>query len=154
MKLEDEIKQYSFRSNFQKAIINLKYTHHWFCRAELEILKPYGIQPQHFNVLRIVRGASPEPISPGNILEVMIDRGRDLTRLVDKLVKMGYLSKCCCPTNRRRMDITITEEGLNVTSEISNKLESHFEEINALNEEEAAQLSDLLDKLRSKSKNI
>lgn len=150
MKIEEQIKQSTFRDPFHKAMINLKYTHYWFCAGETKIFKKYGIQPQHFNVLRIVKGSRPKPISPGRIIEVMIDSGRDLTRLVDKLVKLGYLDRAICPSNRRQVDITITEEGLEITDKITEEVNEYLDSFGSLTADEAIQLSDLLDKLRSK----
>ena len=87
MNFEDQIRQTKFRNNFLKAILNLKYTSSLYNSKEVEVFKKYGILAQHFNVMRIVRGVHPDSVSPGKILEVMLDSGRDLTRLVDKLVK-------------------------------------------------------------------
>lgn len=149
MKFEDQIQQTSFRNNFLKAILNLKYTSSWYNAKEGEIFKSQGILAQHYNVLRIVRGAFPEPVSPGKILEVMLDTGRDLTRLVDKLVKLGLLTRSTCPSNRRRVDINITEAGLELTDAVGQELDVFLDGIETLNSEESEQLSSLLDKLRN-----
>ena len=118
MNFEDQIRQTKFRNNFMKAILNLKYTSSLYNSKEVEVFKKYGVLAQHFNVMRIVKGAHPDAVSPGKILEVMLDPGRDLTRLVDKLVKLGLLLRSTCPSNRRRVDINITEEGLALTEKI------------------------------------
>ncbi len=149
MNFEDQIQQTSFRNNFIKAILNLKYTASWYNAMEVEVFKKHGILAQHFNVLRIVKGASPDPVSPGKILEVMLDSGRDLTRLVDKLVKLGLLSRSTCPSNRRKVDINITEEGVKLTDAVSAEINDFVDGIASLNDEESKQLSALLDKLRN-----
>ena len=149
MKFEDQIQQTKFRNNFIKAILNLKYTASWYNAMEVEVFKKYGILAQHFNVLRIVKGAQPDPVSPGKILEVMLDSGRDLTRLVDKLVKLGLLSRSTCPSNRRKVDINITEEGVKLTDAVSEEIDAFVDGLGSLNDEESQQLSTLLDKLRN-----
>lgn len=149
MKFEDKIQQTVFRNNFMKAILNLKYTSSSYNSKEVEVFKKHGILAQHFNVLRIVNGAHPDSVSPGKILEVMLDQGRDLTRLVDKLVKLGLLIRSTRPSNRRRVDINITEEGLALTEKVSKDVDVFFDSIDTLTDKESEQLSNLLDKLRN-----
>lgn len=149
MNFEDQIRQTKFRNNFIKAILNLKYTASWYNAMEVEVFKRHGILAQHFNVLRIVKGASPDPVSPGKILEVMLDSGRDLTRLVDKLVKLGLLSRSTCPSNRRKVDINITKEGIQLTDKVSAEINDFVDGISSLSDEESLQLSNLLDKMRN-----
>jgi len=149
MNFEEKIQQKSFRNNFLKAVLNLKYTAGWYNAMEVEVFKRHGILAQHYNVLRIVKGASPEPVSPGKILEVMLDTGRDLTRLVDKLVKLGLLTRSTRPSNRRKVDISITDEGMKLTDEIGDEINAFLDGIGTLNSEESEQLSTLLDKLRN-----
>ncbi|MDC1508402.1 hypothetical protein N8364_01895 [Saprospiraceae bacterium] len=149
MNFEDQIRQTKFRNNFLKAILNLKYTSSLYNSKEVEVFKKYGILAQHFNVMRIVRGVHPDSVSPGKILEVMLDSGRDLTRLVDKLVKLGLLIRSTCPYNRRRVDINITEEGLALTDKIGKDVDVFLDSIETLTDKESEQLSNLLDKLRN-----
>lgn len=148
MEFSKVIKQKSFVSEYHKALLNLWYTSNLLRDRQDRIFKRYNIKPQHYNVLRIVRGHHPRPATPGYILEVMIDKGRDLTRLVDKLVKMGLLNRCTYERNRRMVSITITDKGLDLVKEIQLKLDIMLAETQSLSEEEAAQLSQLLDKLR------
>ncbi len=149
MNFEDQIRQTKFRNNFMKAILNLKYTSSLYNSKEVEVFKKYGVLAQHFNVMRIVKGAHPDAVSPGKILEVMLDPGRDLTRLVDKLVKLGLLLRSTCPSNRRRVDINITEEGLALTEKIGKDVAAFLDSIDTLTDKESEQLSNLLDKLRN-----
>lgn len=149
MNFEDQIQQNIFRNDFVKAILNLKYTSNWYNSREAVIFKKHKLLAQHFNVLRIVKGAHPNAVSPGKILEVMLDQGRDLTRLVDKLVKLGLLTRSTCPENRRRVDIKITEEGIDLTDKVSRDIDSFLDKMNSLTNEESKVLSDLLDKLRN-----
>ncbi|NNF33544.1 MAG: winged helix DNA-binding protein [Saprospiraceae bacterium] len=148
MEFSKVIKQKSFVSDYHKALLNLWYTSNLVRDRQERIFKRYSIKSQHYNVLRIVRGQHPNPATPGYILEVMIDKGRDLTRLVDKMVKMGLLNRCTHEHNRRMVSITITDKGLDLVEEIQVKLDNMLAETQSLSDEEAVQLSDLLDKLR------
>ena len=148
MEFAKAIKQKSFVSEYHKALLNLWYTYSATRDRQERIFKKYNIKSQHYNVLRIVKGQYPNPATPGYILEVMIDKGRDLTRLVDKLVKMGLLERCTNSDNRRMVSITITEKGLKLVDEIKDILDQQLYSTRNLTEEEAAQLNLLLDKFR------
>ena len=147
MGIKEAIKQDKFDSNQLMATVNIIYTANWLRDQNAPIYKAHGILSQHYNILRIVRGSHPKPVTPGYIKEVMLDKGRDLTRLVDKLVKLNYLERCLCEHNRRKMEITITKAGLDLITVISKGSEPLFK-AQPLTEEEGLQLSNLLDKLR------
>ena len=150
MSIEQDIKQASFKTNLEKAVVNLLYTYNWLRDNSQDIYKPYGLKMQHYNVLRILKGKYPEVISPGEIKEVMLDKSPDLTRLLDKLVDMNLVERQLCPENRRRMDITITKNGLDLLNLLSKQQDKLTSEIaNRLSEDEANHLSQLLDKMRS-----
>ncbi|HEY8916321.1 MAG TPA: MarR family transcriptional regulator, partial [Chitinophaga sp.] len=91
MRIEEAIKQGKFSNNFHKALVNLIFTSNWLRDANAEIFKKYDILPQHFNALRIIKGRHPKPVSAGEIKEVLLDKASDVTRLLDKLVKQGYV---------------------------------------------------------------
>lgn len=147
MGIKEEIKQSSFESNRVMSIINIFYTANWLRDKGQPIYKKHGILSQHYNILRIVKGRSPKPVSPGDIKAVMLDKGRDLTRLIDKLVSLEFLDRKLCEHNRRKMEITITEKGLKIVDAVSIDNEKMFKQLN-LTEAEALQLSNLLDKVR------
>lgn len=150
MKIENAIKQNKFESIQQKAMINLMYTANWLRDEQIELFKSYDLLPQHYNVLRIIKGKHPHPVSPSDIKDVMIDKGNDVTRLVDKLVKLKLVDRNLCPENRRKIDIHLTKHGLKFIDEIARKLQPRFRSIKArLTDKEAEVLSDLLDKIRS-----
>lgn len=149
MKIENEIKQYQFESNVHKALINLLYTNNWHRDLLQSIFKEFDLQQQHYNILRILKGSHPEPVSPGYIKEVMLDKGTDLTRLLDKLERKSFIVRNLCPSNRRKIDINLTKEGLELLNRIRPVFNNLSNQIsNNLTEDEAETLSNLLDKLR------
>jgi DNA-binding MarR family transcriptional regulator len=148
MEIGEVIKQTAFSSPAHKAKINLLYTYHWMRDQYRPVFKKHGILEQHYNVLRIVNGKDPEPAYPSHIISVMIDKKRDLTRLVDKLVKKGLLSRGSCESNRRRVEIFITEAGKALIDEVAQDMAKVDGKLNYLTDEEAEQLSVLLDKWR------
>lgn len=148
MDIEKVIKQNKFQNSYHKAMINLIYTSNYFRDAHMAVFKPFDLQSQHFNILRILNGRHPEPATPGYIKDVMLDKGRDLTRLIDKLESMGWVQRTACPENKRKIHINLTSEGLEKVGIISSRLDNQYDKMNFLSEEEYEQLSRLLDKMR------
>lgn len=148
-KIEKAINQEKFKSFHHKMVVNLLYTSNWIRDQQMEIFRPKGLLPQHFNILRILKGRDPEPASAGQIKEVMLDKAPDLTRLVDKLVKMELVDRRMCPANRRQVEIFLTEKGRRMIAELNDKVAMIEKEYTKhLTSDEARQCSDLLDKLR------
>ena len=85
MKLEEEIKQATFKNEFHKSIINIVYTSGWLSTILTQRLKPYDISIQQFNILRILRGQHPKPATVLLIQERMLDKMSNASRLVEKL---------------------------------------------------------------------
>lgn len=134
-----------FPSNKVKALINIKYTANWLSSNENEFFKPYGISPQQFNILRILRGAG-EAIKVQVIKDRMIERAPNATRLMDKLCDKKFIERIRCDHDRRVVYIKISKQGLELLKEIDTSLNLDY--LGNLTEKEAAQLSDLLDKIR------
>lgn len=150
MGISKEIRQQNFKSNYEKAVINVLFTHNWLRDQYKGFFDQWDIKSQHYNILRIIKGRHPEPAYPGEIKEVMLDKSPDLTRLLDKLVRLNLIQRELCPTNRRKMEITLTNHGLKTLEDIMTKQQEidNSRKIE-LSEDEAEQLSNLLDKLRS-----
>jgi MarR family transcriptional regulator, 2-MHQ and catechol-resistance regulon repressor len=128
-----------------KALINIKYTANWLYSKESDYFKTFGISPQQFNILRILRGAE-EAIKVQTIKERMIERAPNATRLMDKLCDKNLIERVRCEHDRRVVYINISKQGLTLLSEID--VESRINFIDNITEEEAKTLSDLLDKIR------
>ncbi len=134
-----------FINNKVKALINIKYTANWINSHENEFFKPYGISPQQFNILRILRGAG-EPIKVQVIKDRMIERAPNATRLMDKLCDKNLIHRVRCEGDRRVVYINISKEGLKLLKQIDGNIKLDF--LENLTEEEATTLSSLLDKIR------
>ena len=148
MKLEEAIKQKKFGNEFEKAVVNILYTASWLEGINIQRFKPHGISPQQYNVLRILRGSHPNPVMLGEITERMIDKNSNATRLVEKLRLKGFLKRDICKTNRRQVDITITQKGLSLLSELDAHIEEWQNQHLKIKKSEVQQLNELLDKLR------
>ena len=147
-RIEEEIHQVKPFPNMQtKALINVIFTASWIETQQAQTLKPFGISIQQYNILRILRGMRPEPATVKLLIERMIDKNSNASRLVDKLLKKGYVERHACQEDRRRVDVFITDAGLKVIEEIAKDMEQEMADMH-LTDEEASQLSDLLDKMR------
>ncbi|RPI72757.1 MAG: MarR family transcriptional regulator [Ignavibacteriales bacterium] len=148
MSIEEEISQEHFRNKHHKSAVNVIYTFNWLYEKTMELLKPFGLTIQQFNILRILRGQHPEPATVKLLKERMMDKMSDASRLVEKLRKKGLVDRRICDKDRRNVDVLITEEGLLLLKNIDSH-EKEFDKIMAnLSSEEMDQLNDLLDKLR------
>tara|TARA_R110001592_G_scaffold5169_5_gene28611 strand:- start:8795 stop:9232 length:438 start_codon:yes stop_codon:yes gene_type:complete len=134
-----------FTSNKVKALINIKYTSNWLSSRENEFFKPYGISPQQYNILRILRGAK-DQIKVQIVKDRMIERAPNATRLMDKLCDKNLIERERCEHDRRVVYVKISEVGLDLLSTIDDIKNVSF--LDNLSEEEATILSNLLDKIR------
>lgn len=136
----------TFKSNRLKAFINLKYTANWLSSMENEYFKPFGISPQQYNILRILRGAG-QKMKVQIVKERMVERAPNATRLMDKLCEKDLISRKRCEEDRRVVYVEITKDGLQLLTDIDNAPE-RLNLVDNLSDEEAVQLSNLLDKMR------
>lgn len=149
MKIGDAIKQKEFKSEFQKLFINIIYTANWLNNESIKTLKPFGISPQQYNVLRILKGQHPNAITVNNIIDRMLDKSSNASRLVDKLKQKGLVERDVCNNDRRQVDIKITIKGIAIVDEISKKMDSFNNIKDAITIEEAEKMNTILDKLRN-----
>jgi len=148
MGLEKDIQQSSFSGQNQKAVINLIYTYHWVTEQIKIILFEEDITLQQYNILRILRGSDPRPLSTLTIRERMLDKMSDTSRIVDRLLVKKLVSKRLCNSDKRLVDVSITSEGKAMLQRIDardNEMRSVMEK---LDEDELTTLNGLLDKLR------
>ena len=148
MRIEEEIKQTKPFPNPQtKALVNLTFTASWIEGEQAKFLKPFGISIQQYNILRILKGMRPKPATVKTLIERMIDKNSNASRLVDKLLKKGLVERNACMEDRRRVDVLITEEGLKMIDDVADGMKNSPVLLH-LTDEESNQLSDLLDKMR------
>lgn len=148
MRIEDEIKQAAFKDDFQKAYINLVFTAGWLQQQQSAFFKEYGLTLPQFNILRILRGQHPKPATVNMLIERMLDKTSNASRIVDKLETKALVTRTVCPSNRRAVDIRITPAGLELLGRLDELMQRQRLGMENLTSEEAAQLSHLLDKIR------
>lgn len=148
MRLEDEIAQKKFKSDYHKALVNVIYTNNWIMSVQNDLFKKHGLTTQQYNILRILRGQYPNPASIKTIRARMLDKMSDASRIVEKLRVKGWVQREISPSDRRNVDVVITEKGLLVLEKMDPFMDQIMYSMQNLNETEVAQLNDLLDKFR------
>ena len=150
MNIEEQLKIKTNLPESRKLVLNMIVTANYISERLAEALKPFEISNQQFNVLRILRGQKGRPANLSTIQDRMVNKMSNTTRLVDKLIDKGFCERIVCPSNRRKVEIRITEAGLNFLEEIDpviDKVENDF--AGKINEKEILSLNTKLNELRS-----
>ena len=148
MGIAEEIKQTNFKSELSKAIVNIIYTNNWLTQKQIDVFKPYGLTTPQFNILRILRGQHPEPATVNLLIERMLDKSSNASRIVDKLESKGLVARKQCKEDRRAVDVLITDKALAMLHEIDEKMANWESQFSNLSQEEYVQLNSILDKFR------
>ena len=148
MELEKEIQQTRFEHEYQKLMLNIIYTSNWLSLKHTQRLKPYGISPQQFNILRILRGQYPNSATVTLLTDRMLDKSSNASRLVEKLRLKGLVDRCVCPEDRRAVNVKITQAGLDLLKTLDHKSDEMHKDLQLLSEEEARLVNRLLDRMR------
>jgi MarR family 2-MHQ and catechol resistance regulon transcriptional repressor len=149
MSLETEINQPFFTSESQKAVINLIYTYHWVTDKVKAALSPEDITMQQFNILRILRGSDPEPLSTLKIRERMLDKMSDTSRIVDRLLIKKLVVKKVSTQDKRLVDISITNEGKKLLERLDKNMKGTEKILANLDNNDLNKLNALLDGIRN-----
>ena len=150
MTIEEVIKSTVKMDNAKKVILNIMYTQNVIQDHFNELIKPYDLSGEQYNVLRILRGQKGNPANMCVIQERMLAKTSNTTRLVDKLLLKDFVTRNVCPGNRRKIEVLITNKGLELLSKIDPKIDE-FETkwVEKLTKEELQTLNNLLEKLRA-----
>lgn len=134
----------------KKTVLNLSYTSIVVREKILGVLKPFDMSIEQFNVLRILRGKKGHPANLQDIQKRMVSKNSNTTRLVDKLLLKNYVERRVCTSNRRKVEIFITNEGLDILNQIDPIIDKTEADLtSSLSEKELTTLNNLLTKLRS-----
>ena len=150
MKIEDELKSTVPLDNSKKIILNILYTQNVVTDKFNEILKPFDLSGEQYNVLRILRGQKGNPANMCVIQDRMLAKTSNTTRLVDKLLLKDLVTRNVCPQNRRKIEVLITPKGLDILTHLDPKIKEHENSFSKnLNSEELELLNQLLEKYRN-----
>lgn len=148
MKMIDQIKVSNFQNDWHRATVNILFTNNWLTNMLENRASRKEITLQQFNVLRILRGQFPNAVSNTLVKDRMIHSTPDISRLVDRIVLKGLVQRTQNTIDKRSVDLLITEKGMELLEELEEEMILGDVLFNNISEEEALQLSKLLDKLR------
>ena len=149
MGISEDLKQSNFQSESQKAIVNAIYTGNWIVQQQQELLKPFGLTVQQYNVLRILKGQQGNPMTVLAITERMLDKMSNASRLVDKLLEKKLVLRRECPKDRRAVDILILPAGLDLLKEVDRVQQDWGKNFEALGPKKLEEMNQLLDEFRT-----
>ncbi|MFN0033871.1 MAG: MarR family winged helix-turn-helix transcriptional regulator [Saprospiraceae bacterium] len=150
MKLEMELKSTKPIAPRQRALLNILFTASWLDCSLTRQLRPYGITPPQYNILRILNGSVPKGLSVFDIKSRMLDRSSNVSRLVEKLRLGGLAERVPHCKDRRMVVVTISDTGKKLLSDIEQArfMDGQGVAGGKLTESEALELAHLLDKFR------
>ena len=149
MGISEDLKQSNFQSEAQKAIVNAIYTGNWIVQKQQELLKPFGLTVQQYNVLRILKGQHGNQMTVLAITERMLDKMSNASRLVDKLLEKKLVLRRECPQDRRAVDILILPAGLDLLKEVDQVQQDWGKHFDALGVKRLEEMNQLLDEFRT-----
>ncbi len=151
MSIEKDIKQKSFAPPSQKLTVNMMFTNNWLVSEFSQIIKPYSLSEQQYNVLKILQLSYPTPLCINTIIDSMRDQMSNVSRLVDKLEQKGFVERKKSSTDKRVVEVLITEEGIQITNELNELIEVWESQSIQMSQSELEQLDELLQKLQDEA---
>jgi len=148
MELETEIGQSAFDNQHHKLIVNILFTQSWLVSQMKGFLQQFGLTVQQFNILRILRGQSPNPTTLNLVRNRMLDKNSDASRIVERLRQKGMVERNQSEQDRRTVAIVITGKGLEVLAQIDQQDDFFYSLTQNLSDTEAQQVNELLDTMR------
>lgn len=139
-----------FDSIEQEAYLHLWRTYDRLKALEDELFEPFGLSAQQYNALRLLRAASPDALTVQGLAARLISRAPDMTRLLDRLEERGLIARCRRRSNRRIVDVSLTEQGRQLLDELAERVRAcHRRQLGHLSEEQLRALVELLSLARA-----
>ena len=148
MKVSEQLLKGKYENQKHRLRVNLLHSYYWLTDQMTDFLKPYDLTQQQFNILRILRGQFPDPISTKELRERMIIGNSDTSRLLDRLIDKGLAWKRPCPHDGRLIQAFISDEGQALLRRLDDNMETLDDVMGNLSEKEALYLNELLNKMR------
>ena len=148
MKIEEALQTSRFRNEAHKAVLNLLYSAYWFTDNFNQLLKPFHITQEQFNVLRILRGSLPNALCGRDICSRMIEKSSNIPRILDRLARKEYIIRQASTGDKRAIDIIITQKALDLLKEMDTVITVGENKLINLTDDEALILNELLEKIR------
>ena len=152
MKLEQAIQSTKFKSEVQKAGLNILYTAWWLKTIMSKELKEYGLTHEQYNVLRILKGRFPDQMCVRDIACRMIEKSSNVPRIIDRLEVKKLVKRSTSAEDKRETVITITQAGINILDMTTTRIDNMYAKTVSMDEDSAKTLNNLLEHLRISEK--
>lgn len=149
LSVEESIKQNKSLDPWQRGVVNILLTYNFLNAKLSSFFEEKDLTPAQFNALRILRGQLPNACGNWLIKERLLHKNTDITRLIDRLLDKELVSRVQGKEDRRCVEITISQKGLDLLAEIDREEERMRGMLGLLTEQEVQQLNNLLDKIRA-----
>lgn len=146
--LEDIKQKKGFKSPYEKLMVNIIYTNSWLHDQQNQLFKTHGITTPQYNVLRILRGQYPEPCTVNTIIERMLDRMSNASRIVDRLEVKKLVARTVCKSDRRAKDVVITEKGLQLLEVVDGEMAMWLNNFDSISIDHVELANETLDAMR------
>ena len=149
VKLEQAIKSNKFKNETHKATLNILYTAWWLKTKMSKELKEFGLTHEQYNVLRILKGKHPEQMCVKDIGCRMIEKSSNVPRIIDRLEIKKLVKRANSTFDKRETVISLTASGIAILNSTTNKVNIVMDEVVVLEEKDAKEINQLLEKMRS-----
>lgn len=150
VKLEKAIQSTRFKSEVQKASLNIMYTAWWLKTMMSKELKEFGLTHEQYNVLRILKGKHPELACVRDIACRMIEKSSNVPRIIDRLELKKLVKRTVSASDKRETLLTLTQSGIAILEASTIAVNNIMDQALVIEASKAAQLNDLLEKFREK----
>jgi DNA-binding MarR family transcriptional regulator len=152
VKLEQAIQSNKFKSEVQKAGLNILYTAWWLKTVMSKELKEFGLTHEQYNVLRILKGKYPEQMCVRDIACRMIEKNSNVPRIIDRLELKKLVKRSTSMIDKRETVITLTQSGITILDATTVAVDKMMDGTLLVSNQEAASLNTLLEKVRTTEK--
>ena len=150
VKLEEALKSSKFKNPVQRAGLNVLYTAWWLKTMSSKELKNFDLTHEQYNVLRILKGKHPEKMCVKDIASRMIEKNSNVPRIIDRLESKSLIERGQGEVDGRQTVMALTKTGVTVLENATEALNSIWENVISISEDDANKLNSLLEKLRIK----
>ncbi len=152
VKLETAIQSNKFKNEVHKAGLNILYTAWWLKTITAKELKEYGLTHEQYNVLRILKGKYPDQMCVRDVASRMIEKNSNVPRIIDRLELKKLVKRSNSSIDKRETVITLTQSGISILESCNKKVNELMDGIISINNQEAASLNALLERVRETEK--
>jgi DNA-binding MarR family transcriptional regulator len=151
MTLEEILNIDKFDSEYQKCIVNIYFTSSWIFTGRNRIMKECGLTVQQCNLLSILYKCHPHPTTVNFLISRMMDKNSNASRIIDKLVSKGLAARVQSKSDRRAVDVLITNKGIDkMKNEVQPIIDEFYNKFQkSVKESDVKQLNVLLDFVRN-----